>query len=120
MARPLLVLFFESVKTSRNDGSLVLPVLCNRIFNMKNMISSSFKMSKKKNRKAKPGNAADKIRGIISINLRGVGYLANAARPDDEDLEIETSFLKTALNGDLVEAISHPKKKGRRLQGEVV
>ena len=31
---PLLVLFFESVKTTRKDGSFFLPILCNLIFNI--------------------------------------------------------------------------------------
>ncbi|HZS42997.1 MAG TPA: ribonuclease R [Candidatus Paceibacterota bacterium] len=83
------------------------------------MVSSSYKMSKKKP-KNKNENEKVRLQGTISINSRGVGYVANPADPKAEDLEIENAFLNTALNGDLVVAVPHPKKKGRRLQGEVV
>ncbi len=75
-------------------------------------------MSKKKSKK--PETTENKIVGVISINSRGVGYVANITKTQEDDLEIQNSFLNMALNGDEVEAISHPQRKSQRLQGEVV
>src|SRR5437016_3574501 len=81
-----------------------------------NMVSSKHQMSKKNSHKSPPA----KIQGVISINYKGVGYLKNPAASKDEELEIQNTFLNTALNRDEVEAVVNPKIKGRRLQGEVV
>ena len=82
------------------------------------MLSSSYKMSKKKKSHRPPEKVV--IRGVISINSKGIGYIKNALDPKAEDLEIQNVFLNTALHGDEVEAAVHPKVKGRRLQGEVL
>jgi ribonuclease R len=66
----------------------------------------------------KKGRKNDKkISGIVSVNSRGIGYLEVPGFK--EDIEIETDFLKTALNGDEVEIILLPKIKGQRTRGEV-
>ena len=65
-----------------------------------------------------PKNQPKSIKGIIKTNSRGIGYLR--AEGFKEDIEIESYFLKTAFNGDEVLVVPHPKKKGQRLQGEVV
>ena len=58
------------------------------------------------------------IKGILSVNGRGVGYLT--AEGYTEDIEIQTDFLNTALNGDEVLVAVLPKIKGQRVRGEVV
>ena len=60
------------------------------------------------------------IRGIISTTGKGVGYINDEKNPFPEDIEIQTGFLNTALNGDEVEVILHPHTKGTRQSGEVV
>ncbi len=60
------------------------------------------------------------LKGIISINSRGIGYLVNPLNPKAEDLEIENRLLNTALNGDEVEAVLIPKKGSGRQQGKVL
>jgi ribonuclease R len=59
-----------------------------------------------------------KQRGIVKVNSRGTGYIKTPGVK--EDIEIEHYFLKTALNGDEVFFVLHPKVKNRPLQGEVV
>lgn len=57
------------------------------------------------------------IQGIISISSKGVGYVKV---PDyEEDLEIDFRHLNTALHGDMVEIILHPKGH-KRLTAEVL
>jgi len=59
-----------------------------------------------------------RLKAVIKVNSRGVGYIR---KPDlKEDIEIENYFLKFALNGDEVLYIVHPKIKNKPLQGEVV
>ncbi len=51
------------------------------------------------------------IQGLISISAKGTGYVKV---PDfEEDPEIDFRHLNTALHGDMVEIILHPKGKGR-------
>src|SRR3989344_2471263 len=57
------------------------------------------------------------VKGQISVNSRGVGYIE--AEGFDEDIEIESNFLKTALNNDEVEVAIHKPVKDMRIQGEV-
>lgn len=61
---------------------------------------------------------AKKIKGIISITSLGFGYLRSDST--EEDVKIDNALLNTALNGDEVEVVLLPKKKGERIQGEVV
>jgi len=58
-----------------------------------------------------------KLSGIISITSKGTGYVKIDTLP--EDPEIDYRHLKTALNGDLVEIILHPKGRSRQ-SAEVV
>ena len=58
----------------------------------------------------------NKQEGIISVSSKGTGYVAiNGFK---EDIEIDFRHLKTALNGDTVEIILHPKSQNRQT-GEV-
>ncbi len=59
-----------------------------------------------------------KIKGIISINSLGSGYVS--VDELEEDVKIESSLLNTALHNDKVEIILLPQKKKERRQGEVV
>ncbi|OGI85924.1 ribonuclease R [Candidatus Nomurabacteria bacterium RIFCSPLOWO2_01_FULL_39_17] len=56
------------------------------------------------------------LTGIISISSKGIGYVATTLK---EDPEIARQHLNTALHGDMVEIILHPKSH-RRQTGEVV
>ncbi|MFH1201072.1 MAG: ribonuclease R [bacterium] len=57
----------------------------------------------------------NKAEGIISISSRGTGYVAIGEDKDKErDPEIDFKHLNTALHGDLVEILLHPKGKGRQ------
>lgn len=58
------------------------------------------------------------VKGAISISSRGDGYLE--VEGFDEDIEIQNSNLKTALNKDEVEVKILPKKQNGRTQGEVI
>jgi ribonuclease R len=59
----------------------------------------------------------NRFEGLISINSRGVGYLA-ADGP--EDIEIHEEHLNTALPGDEVRVALLPRVHGRRVEGEVL
>lgn len=56
-------------------------------------------------------------KGIISISARGTGYVRVSGCK--EDIEIDFEHLNTALHGDTVEIIPHPKKHGR-MTGKVL
>ncbi|MEK7088840.1 MAG: ribonuclease R [Patescibacteria group bacterium] len=57
------------------------------------------------------------IQGIISISSKGTGYVK--VLDYEEDPEIDFKHLNTALHGDTVEILQHPKGHGR-LTGEVL
>ena len=58
---------------------------------------------------------ANKLRGIISISAKGTGYVAiEGVKEKGQDPEIDFKHLHTALHGDMVEIILHPKKYGRQ------
>ncbi len=60
------------------------------------------------------------LQGIISISSKGTGYVAiGTEKNKGEDPEIDFRHLNTALHGDMVEIVLHPKGQGR-LTGEVV
>ena len=60
------------------------------------------------------------IEGIISISGKGTGYVrAKGEINKDESIEIDHSFLNTALHGDTVRVILHAFRKGYRQSGEV-
>ncbi len=56
--------------------------------------------------------------GLITVAGRGVGYFT--VEGFDDDIEIQTPLLKTALNKDEVEVKILPEVEGMRRQGEVV
>lgn len=59
--------------------------------------------------------------GTIRTTRKGLGFVSIPDGPFDGDLFIEQGELKTALPGDTVEVIAHPKKKGEDNQtAEVV
>jgi ribonuclease R len=63
--------------------------------------------------------------GKITVSGRGVGYFAvppnaEGVMPFEDDIEIQTPLLKTALNNDEVEVKVLPAVEGIRRQGEVV
>jgi len=65
---------------------------------------------RKHDRNQKP-QSANKLLGTISITSKGTGYVRVLDRK--EDVEIDFKHLKTALQGDTVEIVLHPKKGGR-------
>src|SRR3990167_7835903 len=53
--------------------------------------------------------------GIISISSKGIGYVAiGTDKNKGLDPEIDFRHLNTALHGDTVEILFHPKGKGRQ------
>ena len=56
--------------------------------------------------------------GSITVSGRGVGYFT--VEGIEEDIEIQTPLLKTALNNDEVEVKLQTAQEGLRQQGEVV
>ncbi|MFZ2072483.1 MAG: ribonuclease R [Minisyncoccia bacterium] len=50
--------------------------------------------------------------GLISISSKGTGYVE--VQGYEDDIEIDSRHLNTALNGDSVEILLHPKTKGRQ------
>ena len=62
----------------------------------------------------------NKLEGLISISSKGTGYVATGIEKDKgQDPEISFKHLNTALHGDLVEILLHPKGQGRQT-GEVL
>src|SRR3989344_3677663 len=60
----------------------------------------------------KPSN---KLQGIISISSKGTGYVAiGEEKNKGQDPEIDFKHLNTALHGDMVEIILHPKGRERQ------
>jgi len=56
----------------------------------------------------------NKLQGIISISAKGTGYVAIEGSKDKQDPEIDFKHLNTAMHGDTVEIVLHPKSKGRQ------
>ena len=55
------------------------------------------------------------MQGIISISAKGTGYVAiEGVKEKGQDPEIDFKHLHTALHGDMVEIVLHPKKYGRQ------
>lgn len=77
------------------------------------------KSPKKEVFQAKQSKEKTIISGIISLNSKGVGFVTTDLF--EEDVEIQTAFLKTALNKDEVEILIHPiiNRQGRH-SGEVL
>jgi ribonuclease R len=75
------------------------------------------------NKKPKIKNVLNKMTGTISLSAKGTGYvtpLENLSKKKDKDKDIEIDFkhLNTALHGDTVEVLLHPKMHGRQT-GEI-
>lgn len=78
----------------------------------KNNNISNFRKSKERS------NISKTLQGVVRVNSRGVGYITN---PNfKESIEIESYFLRFALNGDEVLYAIHPQIKGKSPQGEIV
>src|SRR3989344_7052011 len=57
----------------------------------------------------------NRLQGIISISSKGTGYVAvSGEKAKGEDPEIDFRHLNTAMHGDMVEIILHPKGKNRQ------
>ncbi|MES3031885.1 MAG: ribonuclease R [Patescibacteria group bacterium] len=56
----------------------------------------------------------NKLEGIISISAKGTGYVAVGGKKDKQDPEIDAKHLNTAMHGDTVEILLHPKTKNRQ------
>lgn len=68
--------------------------------------------------KVKNKNFDRHIEGIINISHRGTGSVRIMG--DNNVIEIEHNFLKTACNGDTVSILLHPKKRDGVQTGEVL
>lgn len=70
--------------------------------------------------KNKTKEQTNKLQGIVSISSKGTGYVAIGEDKDrGRDPEIDFKHLNTALHGDRVEIILHPKEEGKRQTAEV-
>lgn len=59
--------------------------------------------------------SSNKLQGIISISSKGTGYVAiGEEKNKGQDPEIDFKHLNTAMHGDMVEIILHPKTKSRQ------
>jgi ribonuclease R len=70
--------------------------------------------------KQKANKSPSRLEGQISISAKGTGYVRAVTIPTskDNDIEIDAKHLNTALHGDIVEVILHPKGRERQT-GEV-
>ncbi len=59
-------------------------------------------------------NQKNILQGIISISSKDIGYVAIGDEKNKQDIEINFKNLNTAMHGDTVEIILHPKGKGRQ------
>jgi ribonuclease R len=75
---------------------------------------------KGKHHQPKKHREQERTKGTITTTGKGVGFVPYEQNPNAEDIMIESGFLNTALNGDDVEIVLHPKSKDKRQTGEVV
>lgn len=66
---------------------------------------------------AKNKGSGRQIEGIISLSNKGTGTVRIIK--ENESIEIEHNFLRTACHGDTVSVLLHPKKKDGSITGEV-
>ena len=67
--------------------------------------------------KSQKNKETNKLQGVISISAKGTGYvkvLGEIPTKTGEDPEIDFKHLNTAMHGDIVEIILHPKGKNRQ------
>lgn len=57
---------------------------------------------------------ANRLQGVISISSKGTGYVAIPEFGVGKDPEIDFKHLKTAMHGDTVEILLHPKGRDRQ------
>jgi len=76
------------------------------------------KHTHKKHVKRKAAEAVAELTGTIRLTRRGVGYVETPEY--EEDIEISPEYLNTALHGDTVKIVPHPKRRQGRLHGEVI
>jgi ribonuclease R len=71
-----------------------------------------------RHQKQKTGGQPSRIEGIISISSKGTGYVdispLGALKTRNQDPEIDFKHLNTALHGDMVEIVLHPKGRERQ------
>src|SRR6185369_9783176 len=67
----------------------------------------------------KPNTADAPIRGLVSVNSKGIGFIENPHDKTGEDLEIPADRLHTALHKDEVEVKILPLKNRNRQLAEV-
>ncbi len=72
------------------------------------------KKPRRPNKQKSPAKTA-RLKGIISISSKGTGYVAvGEEKNKGKDPEIDFKHLNTALHGDFVEIVLHPKGKSRQ------
>ena len=67
--------------------------------------------------KNQKNNHNNKLQGVISITSKGTGYVATGGeknKQDKQDIEVDFKNLNTAMHGDIVEILLHPKGKERQ------
>lgn len=79
-------------------------------------MEKTHKSAKHPHKRAKKPSVST-VQGVVSVTGKGVGYVAHESF--DEDIEIPTGSLNTALDGDEVSVALLPRLKGERQQGEV-
>ncbi len=72
----------------------------------------------KGSKKKKKGEQSSEFEGIIHINSRGFGYVDTPSLT--EDIEVPPELLNTALDLDRVKVVLKPKRKDKRIRGEVL
>ncbi len=58
--------------------------------------------------------------GRLMISASGLAFVSHGTPGENEDIMIAESNLLNALNGDLVKVLLFPRRKERRLEGEIV
>ena len=67
-------------------------------------------------KKSKKKQISNKPEGLLSVSAKGTGYVK--VEGFEDDIEIDFRHLRTALNGDTVQIILHPKTQSRQT-GEI-
>ena len=62
-------------------------------------------------------NHGNRLQGVISISSKGTGYVSIGEKKNkrnNQDIEVDFKHLNTAMHGDMVEILLHPKGKNRQ------
>src|SRR3990172_12149078 len=63
----------------------------------------------------KTNGRTSRLQGVIAISSKGTGYVAiGGDKNKGQDPEVDFKHLNTALHGDMVEIVLHPKGKNRQ------